>query len=247
MNFFISFFHVTLWQPLFNILVLFCFYLPGNSLGWAIVLITLLVRVLLYPLQDKAGKSQIALQALQPKMKEIQKKYKGNREEQAKQTMALYKKEKINPFSSILVMLIQLPILIVLYQLFLRGINEENFVYLYSFVQRPATINYSFFSLNLAQPSIWMAILVGVVFFIQAKLSTPKAKKKTGQKDKKAVFGEMMQKQMLYFFPALMVIILLKFPSALSLYLLVGGILTSVQQYFIKKKYYLEETGEAKN
>ena len=241
MNFLINFFHVILWQPLFNILVLFCLYLPGNSLGWAIVLLTLLVRALLYPLQNKAGKSQIALQALQPKMKEIQKKYKDNREEQAKQIMDLYKKEKINPFSSIWVMFIQLPVLIVLYQLFWKGIREENFIYLYSFVQKPTAINSYFFSVDLNQPSTWLAILVGIVFFVQAKLSMPKEKKSSEQKNKKAAFGDMMQKQMLYFFPALMIIILLKLPSALGLYLLVGGIFTSVQQYFIKKKYYLEE------
>ncbi len=197
--------------------------------------------MLLYPLQNKAGKSQIALQSLQPKIKEIQKKYKDSREEQAKQIMALYKKEKINPFSGFLVMLIQFPILIVLYRLFWGGMKEENFVYLYNFVQRPEIINSNFFSIDLNQPSTWLAVLVGVAFFVQGKLSMPKKNKKINSLDKKSALGDMMQKQMLYLMPIFMVVILIKLPSALGLYLLVSGAFTAIQQYFIKKKYDFEK------
>jgi len=244
MNAFIKFFHVILWQPLFNVLILFCYYLPGNSLGLAIICLTLLIRLLLYPLQQQASKSQIAMQALQPKIKEIQRQYKGDREGQTKAQMELYKKEKINPLSGFLVMLIQFPVLIVLYRLFWQGIQEENFVYLYSFVQRPETINPNFLGLNLNEPSIAMAIVVGIVFFLQAKISAPKNLKKKNP-DAKPAFGEMFQKQMLYFFPIFIVFILLRLPSALALYLLVGGVFMTVQQYFIKKKYYSKE--EVKN
>ena len=244
MNAFLKFFHIILWQPLFNILILFCYYLPGNNLGLAIILLTLLIRIILYPLQAKASKSQLALQALQPKMKEIQKRYKGNREGQAKAMMELYKKEDINPFFSFVVMLIQFPILIVLYRLFWQGIQEENFVYLYSFVQRPEIINPNFLGLNLNEPSVPLAIIVGIIFFIQTKFSMPK-KAKQQPATKKSAFGEMFQKQMLYLFPIFIVLILLRLPSALGLYLLVGGIFMAVQQYFAKKKYYLKE--EPKN
>jgi YidC/Oxa1 family membrane protein insertase len=240
MNAFINFFHIILWQPLFNLLILFCYYLPGNNLGLAIILLTLLIRSALYPLQDKASKSQLALQVLQPKMKEIQKQYKGDREGQAKAMMELYKKEQINPFFSFLVMLIQFPVLIVLYRLFWQGIQEENFVYLYSFVQRPETINPIFLGLNLDEKSVPLAIVVGIVFFIQTKLSMPKKDKQKAQ-TKKSAFGEMFQKQMLYLFPIFIVFILLRLPSALGLYLLVGGIFMAFQQYLTKKKYYSEK------
>jgi YidC/Oxa1 family membrane protein insertase len=233
MSAFIKFFHITLWQPLFNLLILFYLYIP--NLGVAIILLTLLIRIILYPLQGKAAKSQLALQEIQPKLKEVQKQYKDDKEAQAKAMMALYKTEGINPFSGLLVMLIQFPILIVLYRLFWQGIQEENFQYLYSFVQRPETINSIFLGMDLNEPSMILAILVGIAFFIQAKLSAPKKKAKKEQ-GSKAMFGEMFQKQMLYVFPIFIVFILLRLPSALGLYLLISGIFTATQQYFAKKK-----------
>jgi len=240
MNAFLTFFHIILWRPLFNVLILLCYYLPGNNLGLSIIFLTLMIRLILYPLQAKASKSQLALQALQPKMKAIQKQHKGDREGQAKAMMELYKTEDINPFFSFLVMLIQFPILIVLYRLFWNGIQEENFVYLYNFVQRPEIINPIFLGLNLDEPSRILAVVVGIVFFIQTKLSIPK-KDNQQQETKKSAFGEMFQKQMLYLFPIFIVFILFRLPSALGLYLLVGGIFMAVQQYFAKKKYYLEK------
>ncbi|MBU3918889.1 YidC/Oxa1 family membrane protein insertase [Patescibacteria group bacterium] len=234
MSAFIKFFHITLWQPLFNLLILFYIYIP--NLGVAIILLTVLIRVILYPLQAKAAKSQLALQAIQPKLKEVQKQHKDNKEEQAKAMMALYKTEGINPFSGFLVMLIQFPILIVLYRLFWQGIQEENYQYLYSFVQRPETINAIFLGMNLNEPSTVLAILVGIAFFAQAKLSTPKKPAKSDKKGAGAMFGDMFQKQMLYVFPIFIVFILLRLPSALGLYLLISGIFTAGQQYLAKKK-----------
>ena len=234
MSAFIKFFHTILWQPLFNLLILFYIYIP--NLGVAIILLTLLIRTILYPLQGKAAKSQLALQAIQPKLKEVQAKYKDDKEAQAKAMMALYKTEGINPFSGFLVMLIQFPVLIVLYRLFWQGIQEENFQYLYSFVQRPETINSIFLGMDLNEPSMILAILVGIAFFVQAKLSTPKKKPKK-QQGTKGMFGEMFQKQMLYVFPIFIVFILFRLPSALGLYLLISGIFTAFQQYLAKKKY----------
>ena len=158
--------------------------------------------------------------------------------------MAIYKTEGINPFSGFLVMLIQFPVLIVLYRLFWQGIQEENFQYLYSFVQRPETINSIFLGMDLNEPSMILAILVGIAFFAQAKLSVPKKKPKK-QQGTKGMFGEMFQKQMLYFFPIFIVFILFRLPSALALYLLIGGVFMVLQQYFIKKKYYPKQ--ETKN
>lgn len=240
MSAFIKFFHVTLWQPLFNLLILLYNYLPGSNLGVAIISLTVLIRIILYPLQDKATKSQLALQSLQPKLKEIQKKYKNDREGQAKAAMQLYKTEKINPFSSFLILLIQFPILIVLYRLFWQGIQEENFQYLYGFVQQPDVINSLFLGVNLNQPSLIIAALAGLAFFFQAKINAPKTDSKK-KLDNKAMFGQMFQKQMVYVFPVFLVFILTRLPAALGLYLLVSGALTALQQYYAKKKYNLEK------
>jgi len=94
--------------------------------------------------------------------------------------------------------------------------------------------------LNLDVPSRILAIVVGIIFFIQTKLSMPK-KAKQAQGAKKSAFAEMFQKQMLYVFPIFMVFILFRLPSALGLYLLVGSIFTAGQQYFVRKKYYSEK------
>jgi len=239
MNAFTNFFHVILWQPLFNLLILLCYYLPGHNLGVAIVALTLIIRIILYPLQDKASRSQLAMQALQPKLKEIQVKYKNNREEQAKAMMGLYKTENINPFSAFLITLIQLPILFILYRMFWQGIQEESFVYLYSFVQRPEVINPMFLGINLNNPSPILAVIVGIAFFLQSKFAMPKKEKSQNQPQKGSAFAEMLQKQMLFLFPILITIILLRLPAALGLYLLVAGIFMAAQQFFIRKKYYL--------
>ncbi|MBU1045595.1 YidC/Oxa1 family membrane protein insertase [Patescibacteria group bacterium] len=239
MNAFTNFFHVILWQPLFNLLILLCYYLPGHNLGVAIIVLTLLIRVILYPLQDRASRSQLAMQALQPKLKEIQAKYKNNREEQAKAMMELYKTEKINPFSAFLVTLIQLPILFILYRMFWQGIQEENFVYLYSFVQRPEVINPMFLGINLNEPSPFLAVIVGITFFLQSKFAMPKKEKNQNQSPKKSGFADMFQKQMIFLFPILITVVLLRLPAALGLYLLVAGIFMAAQQFFIRKKYYL--------
>ena len=117
----ISFYNTVLYQPLFNALILLYEYFPGHDFGIAIVVLTLIIRFALYPSSAQAIKSQEAMARLQPKIKELQDKYKDNKEQQAKEIMELYQKEKINPFSGCLPLLIQLPILIALYQVFLKG------------------------------------------------------------------------------------------------------------------------------
>ena len=94
-----SFFFTILYQPLFNGLVLLYNYIPGHDFGAAIIFLTLIIRLVLYPISVKAVNSQRSLQKLQPQMKEIQEKYKTDKEKQAKEVLDLYKKEKINPFS----------------------------------------------------------------------------------------------------------------------------------------------------
>ena len=121
MDLLITAFNEILYRPLFNILVLLYNIIPGDDLGIAIIVLTIGIKLVLYPLNQKAIKSQKALQELQPKIKEIQKKYK-DKTQQAEELLKLYKEAKINPFSGFLPLLIQIPILIALYKVFL-GIN----------------------------------------------------------------------------------------------------------------------------
>jgi len=234
MNPFINAFNVVLYQPLFNALILIYLYLPGHDFGMAVILLTILIKLILYPLGLQAIRSQKNLAQLQPKMKEIQEKFKKDKEQQSRAMMELYKKEKINPFSGCLPMIIQLPILIGLYRVFWQGFGEAQLGFLYGFVPDPGQIDTTFLGImDLAQPSIFLAILTGVVQFFQSKMMSTQQKKSAGAPD----MSQMMQKQMLYLFPIFTVFILWKMPAAVGLYWITTTLFTIVQQYIILKKH----------
>ena len=231
-GFIVTIFDLFLYFPLFNALVLIYNYLPGHDFGLAIIILTIIIRFILYPISVKAFQSQKALQSLQPKLQELQVTYKQDKEKLAKETFELYKTEKINPFSGLLLALIQLPILIALYNVFWNGLKPEALTHLYSFVVIPSQINPMFLSLvDLSKPNIIFAVLAGVAQFLQTKMLMPEP-----NKSDKGGMASMMQKQMLYFFPIITIIILFNLPSALGLYLIISGLFSIVQQYFIVKK-----------
>jgi len=236
-TFLVQGFNALLYNPLFNILVLLYLYLPGHDFGVAVIVLTVVIRIILYPLMAKSLKSQKVLSELQPKMQEIQQKYKNDKEKQTKEMMALYQKEKINPFGGCLPLLIQFPILVALYRVFYRGIGPDTMHHLYGFVPNPGTINPTFFGLiNLSQPSIALAVLAGIVQFFQSKTMTPQIKKPQGEKGQMNQFSEIMQKEMLYFFPIFTVFILWRLPSAIGLYWILTGLFSIYQQYLINRQ-----------
>lgn len=234
MSFIVSAFNTLLYQPLFNALILLYIYLPGHDFGIAVIVLTILIKVIFYPLGNKAIKSQRALSELQPKVKEIQEKYKEEKEKQAQEMMALYKREKINPFSGFLLILVQLPVLIALYRVFWQGLNPEQMSFLYGFVLTPESINFSFLGLmNLTESSSILAILAGIFQFIQVKMVIPKTQKSQA---KKSDFSKMMQTQMQYFLPIFTVVILFRLPAAIGLYWVTTTLFTIAQQYLFAKK-----------
>ena len=125
------------YQPLYNGLILIYNFIPGHDLGISIILLTLLIRFVLYPLNNLSIRSQKALQDIQPKIKQVQKEFANNKEQQAKELLKLYKEHKVNPFSSCLPLLIQLPFLIALFSVFKTGITDTAFADLFSFSGRP--------------------------------------------------------------------------------------------------------------
>lgn len=235
MEIFINAFNTILYRPLFNALVFLYQFLPGKDFGIAIIVLTVLIRIILYPLMLKSIKSQKMLSELQPKIQEIQQKYKNDKEKQAKEMMQLYQREKINPMGGCLPLLIQLPILIALYRVFWHGMEAGTMSYLYSFVPNPGEINPMFLGLiNLAEPSLGLAFLAGISQFFQTKMLMPK-QKPTPQKDQMAQFSGMMQKQTLYFFPLFTILILWKLPSAIGLYWVITALFSIGQQYLTLK------------
>ena len=226
------FFNLVLIRPLFNLLVLLYNTAALHDIGLAIILITVLMRLALLPLSNKAIKSQKALQDLQPQIKAIQEKYKDNKEEQTKQVMDFYKKNEINPFSGCLPILVQLPILIALYRVFLKGFDPSALSWLYSFVKNPGAIDSVFLSfLNLAHPNKIMALLAGALQFWQAKMIMPKNAPAGAPKSSDEYMAQAISKQTLYFLPVLTVLISWRLPAGLTLYWAVTTLFTVFQQY----------------
>jgi len=240
-------FHIVFYQPLFNAL-LWIYNIAGHDLGVAVILLTIFIKIVLFPLGVKAIKSQQAMAKIQPKIRELQEKHKNNKEEQAKAVMDFYRKEKINPFSGLWPTLVQLPILIALYWVFLSfqgGLEEKDFILptitlgpekiadLYPFVQ-VFSINTAFLGfLNLFMPSLALAIIAGILQFLQARMVAPKAVQKS---IKNPDFANRMQTQMQYFLPIFTILILTKLSAAIGLYWITTTIFTIIQQYFLLKK-----------
>src|SRR3954463_14095032 len=107
-------YHTLIFNPIYNALVGLFLVLPWADAGVAVILITVIVRLVIFPLSKKAVVTPVRMQEINPELQRIKEKYKDNTEEQAKQTLALYKDKGVNPFSGILVLIIQLPIIFAL-------------------------------------------------------------------------------------------------------------------------------------
>ncbi|HLA25770.1 MAG TPA: YidC/Oxa1 family membrane protein insertase [Patescibacteria group bacterium] len=230
------------YQPLYNGLILIYNFIPGHDLGISIILLTLLIRFVLYPLNNLSIRSQKALQDIQPKIKQVQKEFANNKEQQAKELLKLYKEHKVNPFSSCLPLLIQLPFLIALFSVFKTGITDTAFADLYSFVGRPETINYiSFGFLDIAKASPILAIAAAGLQFWQtrmlmhSKVPHPKSDGKDEGKDE--AFAATMNKQMMYIAPIMTIVIGWSLPSGLMVYWTVSTIFSIIQQYIVFKRH----------
>lgn len=205
-----------LWRPLFNGLVFFYNILPGQDLGIAIIALTIAIRLVLAPLLWKAQAAQKKMALIQPELKRIQAANKGNKEAQSKALMELYATHRVNPFSGCLVLLIQLPILIALFQVFRSGLDAASLTYVYGFLARPDVFHLvSFGFLDLTRGNIWLGVLAASTQFFQTKLSTPPPAPDGGAGGD---FAKALQWQTTYFFPVLILLWSYSLPAALTLY-----------------------------
>ncbi len=221
---------VIFYQPILNLLVFLYNTISFNDFGVSIILLTICIKLIFWPLGSKAIKSQKALQDLQPKIDELKKKYAADKVALSQATMALYKEYKVNPFSSCLPLLIQLPFLWAVYRVFQDGVSN-NLGLVYSFIPRPEIINtISFGFLDLAKPNIYIAVLAGLAQFWQAKMMMSKKKTNKPAEGKEENMMAIMNKQMLYFMPAITIFIGISLPGGLTLYWFVITLLTALQQ-----------------
>ncbi len=235
-------FQTIFYQPILNLLVFLYNVVPGQDLGVAIVLLTIVIKLILLPLSKQAIKSQKALQELQPKINEIKKEYAGKKEEMGKAMMGLYKENKVNPFSSCLPLLIQLPFLFAVFAVFRDGFANGSLDMVYSFIARPEVINtMSLGFIDLSARNIPIAVLAGAAQYWQVKMMMTKKPEVHTEGSKDEDMMAMMNKQMVYFMPVITVFIGMSFPGGLALYWLVTTILTGVQQLYVFKHKEAEE------
>lgn len=230
---FVQIYNVIFYQPIFNLLVWLYEVIPGQDIGVAIIVITTLLKIVLFPFSLQALKSQRALNSLQPKLKELQEQHKGDKEKQARATMELYASEKVSPFSSCLPLIIQLPFLIAIYHAMQKGLAGGGFEMLYPFVSNPGAIDTSFLGLiDLSVRSIPLAVLAALAQLWQTLMLSPKPKpgaKLPGSKDEDTLAA--VNRQMTYLMPIMTFVIGLQFPGGLALYWLTMNLLTVAQQW----------------
>lgn len=219
-----DFFTYTLYQPLLNALIFLAWLIPGHSIGWAIIALTVLIRLILLPSSLKTLVQQRRMRALQPKIDALKEKHGDDKAAHSKATLELYASEKINPLGSCLPMLLQLPILLVLYQVFIHGLKVEEYRLLYPFTPHMDSINTHWFGLDLTKPEQWvLPILAAGLQYVQAKQMgqlTPQPAPTTNANGQVAPtdISQAMTKQMLYFMPLMTYFITLRLPAALGLY-----------------------------
>lgn len=240
----IDFFRTILYIPLYNILIFLVWLSPSHSVAFAIIVLTIIIRLILLPSSIKAARAQIKLQMLQPEILKLKKEIK-DQQAQAKAVMELYKREGASPFGSCLPLLIQLPIVFILYRLFINinknGLNTDN---LYSFTPHIQNLNFNFFGLDLAKPEVWvLPILAGATQFVLSKMMMPPQTDKSKSSSQDAM--QMASKQMVYLFPIMTLFIARSLPSALSLYWVVTTLFGIGQQYYVNKS--IKKSPEIKN
>ncbi len=242
-------FHAIFYDPIYNGLVFFIDIVPYGDVGLAIVLLTLFIRVILYPLFSSSIKTQTKVKQIEPEIKEIKEKHKNDKQTQAQKTMELYKKYKINPFAGILAVFIQLPVFISLYFIILRsGLPEIDPNLLYSFIEAPKEIGMNFLGLlDLTQKSMLLALTAGLSQFVHTKLTPLGAspKKKSNEKPNlKDDLARSMKLQMKYGLPIMITFIAYFISGAVALYWTTNNVLGIAQELWIRKGRKSEQQSE---
>lgn len=232
-------FNTLFYQPLYNALVFLVSILPGADLGFAVILLTLLVKIVLFPLSHKSVSTQAKIRTLDPHIKKIREETKNNQQEQAQKIMGLYQEHGVNPFSGCFLLVVQLPIIFALYWVFLKGIQPDPAL-LYSSVAFPEHINTLFLGLiDMHGKSIVLAVIAGITQFFQIKLSMPPTPSETpvgAERSFKDELAKSMSVQMRYVMPVLITFIAYTISSAVALYWVTSNCFSVGHELFVRRK-----------
>ncbi len=239
---FSSAYHSFVYNPLYNGLMYLMEVFPWMDAGIAVIIFTIIVRLILFPLSKKAIVTQVRMKELEPELKRLRETMKDDRQGQALKMMALYKEKKVSPFSSFFVLLIQLPIIFALYSIFLNsGLPKVNKLLLYPFVNEPV-VNMQFLGLiDVGAASILLAFLAAVAQFLQLHYSlasmkpTPTSTGVSSAMDSQMDMAQNMMKSMKYVFPIMVFIISYNIAAVVALYWIVTSIFTLAQELVVRR------------
>ncbi len=214
--------------------------LPGQDIGLAVVAATLIVKVILMPLSFAALRTQRAIKAIEPEMKRVREELKDDKEAQAREMFALYKKYGVNPFAGIVTLLVQLPIVISLYWVF----NNKTLLtvdpsILYSFVPAPLAISPLFLgTFAVMGASITLAALAALTQFAYGFYAIPVPEKsiKPAGTDMQADFGRALAMQMRFVLPIFIGIAAYYTSVAIALYFITSNLVGVLQEFIIRRK-----------
>jgi YidC/Oxa1 family membrane protein insertase len=232
-------YNLLIYEPLYNGLVFLMDIIPWADAGIVVVIFTVVIKLILFPISRKAVLTQKKIKQFEPEIAQIKEKYKKDRQEQAQKIFAFYKEKGINPFSSFFLILLQLPIVIALYRIFWRsGLPEIQKELLYSFIAVPSAVNMVFLGLiDISMKSWPLALLVGISTFIQMRLSMPAIKPtESPGKSFRDDLARGMNIQMRYFFPFIAVFISYNISGAIALYWLTSNLFTTFQELLVRKE-----------
>ncbi len=235
MNIFSLLYNEILYRPLFNALVFGYVFLPFHDIGFSVVALTVLVRLLLVPFLVRGQRVQRELAALQPEIKRIQEKFKNDRAGQNQAMMTLYAERRVNPFSGCLPLIVQLFVFVALFRVFQNGLDASQLSSLYSFIPAPERINpLSFGIIDLSRRSIPLALLASITQYIQGQVT---ARNQPVPSEIQNSFARSLQLQSLYVFPALTLVWSLGFASAFALYWTTSNVFGIIQDVLIARRY----------
>jgi YidC/Oxa1 family membrane protein insertase len=231
-------FNTLVYEPLYNTLILILSLGTWVDVGVAVIVLTVLVKSLLFPVSLKAARQQQLMRQIEGPMKEIREKYKNNKEEQGRKLLELYKEKGVNPFTSIGLIFIQLPIIIGLYLVFARGgLPDVHAEFLYTWVHAPENIRMLFVGLvDMAGKSMPLAVLAGITQYFQAKLSLPTLEPRKTDATFQDDFARSMQINMKYMFPFMIAGFAYMFNAAVALYWITSNIFAIGQEIMVKKQ-----------
>ncbi len=235
--------HTLFFDPIYNSLVFFIDVVRGGDVGLAIICTVILVKLVILPISLKAIRTQLAMREIEPKLAKIKEDYKDQREVQAIKTMELFREAKVNPFSSILLLFIQIPIVIALYFSVSQGggvkLPAINTALLYSFVPTPEFANMVFLGfLDITKKSIVLAFIAALTQFIHTNLSLPPQKPRdpNAEPNFKDDFARSMQLQMRYVMPVLISFVAYTISAAIALYFTISNLMAIAQEYVVRHK-----------